>query len=183
MASLWASCDSCLNVPRKAAQRRNQHSWGKKVSLDTETLGVVQWKQYHHHPMEKSMYKSSWSLRSGTGLSRSLDFYISCKIMSSSLMVQSTAGGKQACSPGSWGGAASAEFAVSFVPPLGSLPGFLPRCWCCLWSLNVIYGKIHSGYAVWKVNIGGSDTCRSYHLFCHSLPFRLWLQKWSVLPS
>lgn len=42
-------------------------------------------------------------------------------------MAQSSAGGKQACSPGSWGEMASAEFAVSLLLPLGSLAGLLPR--------------------------------------------------------
>lgn len=58
------SCDSWLNVPRKAAQRKNQHIWGKNISVDTEIFWVVQWKKYHHHPMEKSMYKGCWSLQS-----------------------------------------------------------------------------------------------------------------------
>lgn len=66
--------------------------------------------------------------------------------MSSSLMAQSTAGGKQACSV--WGGAASVEFAVSLVPPLRSLPGFQPRRWCCLGCLNMTYGEICWRYAI-----------------------------------
>lgn len=38
----------------------------------------------------------------------------------------------------------------SLLPSLGSLAGFLPGCWCCLWCLNVIYGKIHWGYAIYR---------------------------------
>lgn len=112
---------------------------------------------------KKSVFKESWSL--WKGFSRSCDFCISWKGLSSSLMAQSTAGGKQACSPDSWGEVASAEFAVSLLPTLGSLAGFLPRCWCCLWSLNVIYRKINWGYTEWELHIGVSDTYRSYHCF------------------
>lgn len=64
---------------------------------------------------------------------------------------------------------------------LDSLGGFLPRCWCCLWCLNVIYGKINCRYTVWEVHIGVSDTYRSYHCFCHSLYLWVWLQNCSVL--
>lgn len=44
--------------------------------------------------------------------------------MSNSLMAQSTAGRKQACSPGSWGEVASAEFALS--PAVLRLPCRFP---------------------------------------------------------
>lgn len=53
------------------------------------------------------------------GLSTTLDFCISCKSVSSSLMAQSIGKAKQACKSGLQGGAACAEFAVLLVPPLG----------------------------------------------------------------
>lgn len=74
MASSRVSCDSCLNVPRKAMQLRIQHILGKKLSLVTENVGVAEQKHQHHNSMENTKYQDCWSPQSGTGLSRSLDF-------------------------------------------------------------------------------------------------------------
>lgn len=158
-----------------------QHNAGSSTSGEGKSLFTQKlWEWFSKSssitiPWKKSVYNRSWSFWSG--FSKSCEFYISWK----SLMARSPAGAKQACGPGSWGEVASTEFAVSLLPSLGFLAGFLPRCWCCPWCLNVIYGKIHWGYTVWKVHISVSDTYRSYNCFCHSLYLWLWLQKWSVL--
>lgn len=122
-------------------QLRSQHILGKKVSLVTENVGVVQQKQQHHHPVEIPSIRTAGLHSVAQAFQEALTFNFPSKVpktlrQENRAAVQ-TPGEEQALLnlPSHH---SAFRFPCGFPTQILVLPGLC----------NIIYGKIHCLHAV-----------------------------------